>query len=250
VNLIRIAIACLCSGILFAQATPAAAAPDAQALLTASDAARGGGLPGLVWNIRTKNSGSAVVDDEVTILQVKATGQNSAAEILEPLRSKGSKILQVGRNMWITKPGLRKPVAISPRQRLTGQASIGDIAATDYAHDYQGKYLRDETMNGEPCHVLDLTAARQNTTYDRILYWVSDQRQVGVHAEFLSVSGKQLKRADFIYDNRISVNGKTVPFVSRMTISDALTDARTVLDYDQIRVQAVPLSEFDAGNLQ
>jgi hypothetical protein len=79
---------------------------------------------------------------------------------------------------------------------------------------------------------------------------VSDQRQVGVHAEFLSVSGKQLKRADFIYDNRISVNGKTVPFVSRMTISDALTDARTVLDYDQIRVQAVPLSEFDAGNLQ
>ncbi len=236
--------------LLLALSAAVHAEPDAQALLAASDAARGGGLPGLVWDIRAANSGSAVRDDEVTVLRVKAADHNSVAEILEPLRSQGSKILQVGRNMWITKPGLKKPVAISPRQRLTGQASIGDIAATDYAHDYTPKYLREEALNGEPCHVLELTAARQNTTYDRILYWVSEKRNVGVHAEFLSVSGKHLKRADFIYDNHISVGGKPYPFVSRMTISDELTDARTVLDYANVKVQAVPLSEFDAGNLQ
>jgi hypothetical protein len=65
-------------------------------------------------------------------LRLKAADNASLAEYLEPLRSKGSRILQVGRNMWFTKPGLRKPVAISPRQRLTGQAAIGDIAATNY----------------------------------------------------------------------------------------------------------------------
>ena len=78
-------------------------------------------------------------DQEDQTLRIKATdhatGTSSVAEVLQPIGSKGSKMLQVARNMWITKPGLRKPVAISPRQRLTGQASIGDIAATDYTRD-------------------------------------------------------------------------------------------------------------------
>jgi len=224
--------------------------PDAVALLAASDTARGGGSPGLTWEIAVRNSGSLVRDDEVTILQVKAHDRNSVAEIFEPLRSKGSKILQVERNMWITKPGLRKPVAISPRQRLSGQASIGDITATDYAHDYTPKYLRSETVDGEPCHVLELTAARQNTTYDRIVYWISDKRHVGVHADFMSVSGKRIKRADFTYGNRVTVDGKQVPFVSRMSIQDELTDGKSVLDFSKVRVGPIAQSEFDAGNIQ
>ena len=225
-------------------------APDPTALLAASDAARGGGSPGLTWEISVRNSGSLVRDDEVTVLQVKAHDRNSVAEIFEPLRSKGSKILQVDRNMWITKPGLKKPVAISPRQRLTGQASIGDIAATDYAHDYTPKYLRAEAIDGEPCHVLELTAARQNTTYDRIVYWISDTRHVGVHADFMSVSGKRIKRADFAYDNRVAIDGKQVLFVSRMSIQDELTDGKSVLDFSKVRVGPIAQSEFDAGNIQ
>ena len=238
------------AALLFGAPVFAQNAPDAGALLAASDTARGGNSPGLIWEISVRNSGSLVRDDEVTMLQVKAHDRNSVAEIFEPLRSKGSKILQVDRNMWITKPGLRKPVAISPRQRLTGQASIGDIAATDYAHDYTPKYLRMETLAGEPCHVLELTAARQNTTYDRIVYWISDTRHVGVHADFMSVSGKRIKRADFAYDNRVTVDGKAAPFVSRMTIQDELTDGKSVLDFAKIRVGAIAASEFDAGNIQ
>jgi hypothetical protein len=240
----------LIGALLVVTTAMAQAEPDATALLAASDIARGGGSPGLTWDISIRNSGSQVDDDEVTKLVVKATSHNSVAEIYEPIRSKGSKILQVDRNMWITKPGLRKPVAISPRQRLTGQASIGDIAATDYAHDYTPQYLRTDTINGERCYVLELTAARQNTTYDRIVYWISDSRRVGVHADFMSVSGKRIKRADFVYDNRIAVNGKSQLFVSRMTIQDELTDAKSVLDFSKIRVGAVSASEFDVGNIQ
>lgn len=226
------------------------AEPNVQALLAASDRARAGGLPGLVWDVRVTNTGSSVIDNEPSTLRLKAADNASLAEYLEPLRSKGSRILQVGRNMWFTKPGLRKPVAISPRQRLTGQASIGDIAATNYAHDYKAKYLREESFNGEPCYVLDLTSARDNTTYDRITYWISVKLQVGIHAEFLSVSGKRLKQADFVYDNKINVNGTAIPFISNMTIADALTDAKTVLEFSKIKVEAVPRSEFDISNLQ
>ncbi|MBV8617864.1 MAG: outer membrane lipoprotein-sorting protein [Curvibacter sp.] len=243
---------CLALGLIGLAALPLARAdePDAAQLVKSADQARGGGLAGLVWEVFAHNSGSGADDQPDQRLRIKAIDNASVAEVLDPPNSKGARMLQVERNMWLTKPGLKKPVAISPRQRLTGQAAIGDIAATNYARDYQARYLRQENVGDEPCHVLDLTAANRQTTYDRITYWVSVRRGVAVQAEFLSLSGKKLKSAQFEYDNSITVRGRSLPFVSRMSIADALTDARTTLQYSQVKVQAVPASEFDVGNLQ
>jgi hypothetical protein len=105
-------------------------------------------------------------------------------------------------------------------------------------------------INKEQCHVLELTANNRQTTYDRLLYWISEGQGVGVRAEFYSLSGKLLKYAEFEYANRIDIQGKAVPFISRMVITDALTDARTTLDYGQIKVQAIPLDQFDVSRLQ
>lgn len=225
--------------------------PDPVQLLKRSDQARGGGLPGLTWEIRSQNSGSRANEDDPPMrLLIKAADNSSLAETLEPLRSKGARMLQVERNMWLTKPGLKKPIPISPRQRLTGQAAIGDIAATNYVRDYTPKFLREEVVNGERCYVLELSSNTRQATYDRLLYWVSASRGVGVQAEFHSLSGKKLKSAQFEYGNRVEVQGKTVSFVSRMLISDALTDAKTTLDYSRIAVKAIPASEFDVSHLE
>jgi len=223
---------------------------DAMQWLKSSDQARGGGFSGLVWEVHTTSTGTGMEDQTPQVLRLKAIDTASVAEVLEPPNSKGSKILQSERNMWISKPGLKKPVAISPRQRLTGQAAIGDIAATNYARDYSATYLRDETVGDEPCHVLELTAVNRQTTYDRIVYWVSARRGVALRADFLSLSGKRLKSAEFEYGNSIIANGKSLAFVSRMTIADALTDARTTLDYRRVKPQVLSPSEFDVGNLQ
>ena len=231
---------------------PACAAdPDPVQLLKRSDQARGGGLPGLTWEMRSQNSGSQANEDDPPMrLLIKASDNASLAETLEPLRSKGARMLQVERNMWLTKPGLKKPIPISPRQRLTGQAAIGDIAATNYVRDYTPKLLREESVNGERCFVLELTANTRQATYDRLLYWVSASRGVGVQAEFHSLSGKKLKSAQFEYGNRIEVQGKAASFVSRMLISDALTDAKTTLEYSHILVKAIAASEFDVSHLE
>lgn len=225
------------------------AAPDAMALLKQSDLSRGGGLPGLSWTVRVHNTGSDGDAQDMT-LRVRAVRTSSVAETLEPLRSKGSKMLQVGRAMWLSKPGLKKPIPISPRQRLTGQAAIGDIAATNYAHDYAASFARDDLANGEPCHVLELKAVDRQATYDRVLYWISKARGVAVRAEFLSLSGKRLKLAGFSYDNVLRHDGRTLPFVSTMTIADELTGARTELQYGDVRVRSIPDSEFDVGHLE
>jgi hypothetical protein len=233
----------------FFLAGPLHAEPDPLALLKLSDQARGGGLPGLSWYVDVVNTGNGT-DDQSMRLHIKATDSASIAETFEPLRSKGTKMLQVGYNMWLSKPGLKKPVPISPRQRLTGQAAIGDIAATNYQRDYTVKFLRDEMINKQQCHVLELTANNHQTTYDRLRYWISEGQGVGVRAEFYSVSGKLLKHAEFEYENRIEIQGKSVPFISRMVITDALTDARTTLDYSQIKVQAISPDQFDVSHLE
>jgi outer membrane lipoprotein-sorting protein len=228
---------------------PLHAEPDPLTLLKLSDQARGGGLPGLSWYVDVVNTGNGT-DDQGMRLRIKATDTASVAETFEPLRSKGSKMLQVDYNMWLSKPGLKKPIPISPRQRLSGQAAIGDIAATNYQRDYTVKFLRDEMMDKKQCHVLELTAKNRQTTYDRVLYWISEGHSVGVRAEFYSLSGKLLKQAEFEYANRIEIQGKSVPFISRMVITDALTDARTTLDYSQVKVQSIPPDQFDVSHLE
>ncbi len=227
----------------------AAAAPDAQILLRHADRARGGGLPGIVWEIKlTSRDGDKVSDAQR--LEVRAVEDASIAETLEPVRFKGSRLLQVGRNMWLTRPGLSKPIPISPRQRMSGQASNGDIAATNYVGDYEAKLDGDEVVDGEACYVLDLTARQKRATYDRIRYWVSVKREVGIKAEFFSLSGKLLKTARFDYGNGIEYEGRRIPFVSRMTIRDALMDAETTLDFGTVKVKKIAASEFDLGQMQ
>ncbi|HZW26564.1 MAG TPA: outer membrane lipoprotein-sorting protein [Gallionella sp.] len=234
---------------LLCAASSAFAAPDAHSILKNSDQARGGGLQGIVWEIRLQSRDGAKMDEPQRII-VKAVDESSVAETQEPVRFKGSKLLQVERNMWLTKPGLSKPIPISPRQRMSGQASNGDIAATNYAGDYDAQMNATETLDSEPCYVLDLTAKHKRATYDKIRYWVSVKRGVGLKAEFYSVSGKLLKTARFEYDNAIEHDGRRIPFVSKMTIRDALIDAETTMEFGTVKVKKIAASEFDLGQMQ
>jgi hypothetical protein len=160
-------------------------------------------------------------------------------------------VLMVDRNMWFIRSGLKKPVSISPRQKLMGDAANGDIASTNYAEDYSGVLSGDETIKGEACYVLDLKAAGKNVTYDRIRYWVSKERLVGVKADFYTISGKLFKTANFKYDNRVRTPaGEDIPFVSELTIHDAIRpDKVTTLRYSNIKMQAIPDSTFNLNVL-
>ncbi|BCK88541.1 hypothetical protein MIZ01_2346 [Sideroxyarcus emersonii] len=228
---------------------PAAAVPDANRILQDADRARGGSLPGIVWEIRvTSHDADRVAEPQR--MRVMAMGDASVAETLEPARLKGYRVLQVGRDMWLARPGLSRPVPISPHQRLIGQAANGDIAATNYAGDYDARLAGTEPLAGEACYVLDLHAKNKRVTYDRIRYWVSVRRMVGIKAEFESVSGKLLKTARFEYGNTIEAGGKSLPFVSRMVIEDALSDAETTMEFSGVQVRQIDASAFDLGQAQ
>ena len=238
-------IALLC----LAPLAPASGPPAAKASLETPAQGRGGGRPGTVWETRPATRDGDRVDEPQRLI-VKAVDESSVAETQEPPRFKGSKLLQVDRNMWLTKPGLSKPIPISPRQRMSGQASNGDIAATNYAGDYDAQLRGEETIDSERCHVLELTAKHKRTTYDRIRYWVSVKSETALKAESYSLSGKLLKTARFEYGNTIEHDGKRIPFVSKMVIRDTLIDAETTMEFGTVKVNPVAASEFDLGQMQ
>jgi hypothetical protein len=183
-------------------------------------------------------------------IKIQFRDDSSLAEFVSPRKVKGRKLLMRERNMWFIKPGLRKPVPISARQKLMGGASNGDIASTDYAGDYKAKFLQEEEQNGSRCYVFNLTAIDKNTTYDRIVYWVNIEKGVAERADFYTVSGKHFKTALFEHENRITVNGDRVPFVSKMTITSAMVkDDITTMTYHDVKVKSIPASRFNLNLL-
>jgi hypothetical protein len=216
-------------------------------ILAHADRARGN-LEGIEWSIDMESIEMGRKQERT--IMVQARGHNSLAEFISPPKVKGQKLLMIDRNMWFVKPGLSKPVPISPRQKLMGGAANGDIASTDYAGDYEPLSVSDESFNGELCYLLDLKAVNKKATYDQIQYWVSKERLVGVKADFFTVSGKRFKSAAFEYKNNIRIDGNTLPFISKMIITDAVIKENiTTMSYGEVTIKQIPDSVFNLNLL-
>jgi len=234
------------SGIAF-HTKPLIADISPKKILSMADEARGN-VEGIEWEIKIESIENG--RKQFRTLKIKARDFNSLAEFLLPPKVKGRKLLMIDRNMWFIKPGLRKPVPISPRQKLMGGASNGDIASTNYAGDYEATSVSEDTVNEELCYLLDLIASNKKVTYDRIRYWISKKRLVGVKSEFFTVSGKMLKSATFEYGNSILIQGKPKPFVSKMVITDAIVKSNvTTMNYSKVKLKKIPDSTFNLNLL-
>ncbi|MCD4742786.1 MAG: outer membrane lipoprotein-sorting protein [Desulfobacteraceae bacterium] len=217
-------------------------------ILHSADLARGSDT-GLEWTIKIESIEAEKKQNNT--LNLKTSNFNSLAEFLTPAKVKGRKLLMRDRNMWFIKPGLSKPVPISPRQKLLGGASNGDIASTNYTGDYTiTKFNENADFDNQPCFIFDLKAINKKVTYDRIRYWVSKEKFVGIKAEFYTISGKLFKTATFEYDNKIKTNNESRLFVSRMIIINAvLKNDITTMYYSKIKIKKIPDSTFNLNLL-
>jgi outer membrane lipoprotein-sorting protein len=225
-----------------------AAAINPQKLLQDSDRSRGGIKEGLSW----KSKVTTTEDGEKTEREflVKAKGNDAYVEAAAPARTKGEVFIFNDRTMWFYKPSLKKPVSISPRQKLSGQAANGDIASTNYARDYTPTLERSEQFEGKKTHVLLLKAKAPNLTYEQIRYWIDDQKSIAVKAEFLTLQGAVFKVAKIEYGNNLVIEGKSLPFVHRMTITDAkFQNNSSIIEYDSPKIEEHPASLFNVNNL-
>ena len=211
--------------------------------------ARGGDVEGLIFEA-TLTSYRGEEELKSYTLQIESDGDNSLASFLAPSRSRGLKMLIRSRNMWFLSPSTKRPVPISPRQRLLGEASNGDIATTNYSRDYEATIVGEEIVDDTPCHVLSLVATNDNATYAKLRYYISKEQKLGIRAEYLTASDRLLKVAHLEYNNSLSVDDRELAFVSRMTVVDGInTRDRTVMKYSDVRVESISRDRFDTRSL-
>ena len=124
------------------------AAPNAEEILTASDAIRNPGKPFAVTVTLTEFLNGRQVDTS-TLRSYSRTerqgGQfSSLIQFVIPARDAGKLILKNGNDMWFYDPTSKASVRLSPQQRLLGQASNGDVVTVNLAKDYQATIAAEE----------------------------------------------------------------------------------------------------------
>lgn len=152
----------------------------------------------------------------------------------------GQKMLMIEDNYWLLMPKSRRPIRITPMQKLLGEASVGDISTLTWSEDYQGEWVQQESVeldNGEQVttHKLKLTAKTKGASYQSIDLWLTTDRAFPIKADLYLRSGKLAKQAWFDEGKR---NG--LPSVVAMSLLDKIQpNKRTLIEYQEISEQSL-----------
>ena len=180
----------------------AAGAQSAHDIIAAADRVRNPSEPFRLSLTLTEYVRSQPKDQTILVVyskEDKATGQfRNLVRYVEPPRDAGKMALLDGQNLWFYDPAAKSSVRISTQQRLVGQASVGDVLTVNFAVDYTGTMLSDETINdadrkSRDCWHLDLRAASATAVYSRAEYWVEKGTFRPIKTKFWSDSGRVLK---------------------------------------------------------
>jgi len=226
---------------------------DYKEILKESDFYRGGQIPGIIWDLQVQNIELDKLKNEIT-LKVEASAQDNQQftliNFLKPKKYSGQKMLLRDNNMWFIKTGMRRPVPISGRQRLTGTASNADVATTNYYLDYNINETTNETVNGELCFVMELVAKNNLVSYSKIKYWIRQKDRKGIKAEYYAKSGKLIKIAYIEYNNIAEYQNIKHRFVSKVTITDAINKKdKTILNISVPTFKSFSNSKFQKNTL-
>lgn len=165
------------------------AANEADVLLNKSEAFRGFGQSYTMDVVITDVSADNKQQSEYQVSIKDNT--TSLVEQVAPEKAKGRKMLMIKNDLWLYTPEIKKPIRIGLAQKLSGEASNGDITKTDFLNDYKPAILE----KNKKFIKLSLTSTNKDTTYIKIIYYISAVDYKPLKAEFLASSGKHLKTA-------------------------------------------------------
>jgi len=237
----------LCALTLHRSALAAEAAPDeAREILTRADRIR---FPTEGFQVEvTITSAAPDADPEVRAYRILSKGNNLTIVLTTaPEIDRNQMLLMRDHDLWAYLPNLTQPLRLPLSQRLTGQVANGDLARANFSGDYDPKILRQEKIENETFHVLELEAVDQWVTYRRVLLWVNVKNDRPLKAEFYAVSGRLLKTCH--YAGFHPMGGATRP--TRLIIEDALRNGyRSTLEYSAMKLRDLPDKIFSKDYLK
>lgn len=156
----------------------------------------------------------------VTMDGFKSGDDRGLARYTDPPKEKGTVYLRRDDSTYIYLPAAEKVARVGPKQTFGGgDFNNGDVFRLALTRDYDASLAGEETVEGVPCHVLELKARNRGVAYDRVRYLVrKDGTYFPCMAEYFTISGKKLKtlRSDEIE----TIGGRKRP--TRLIMANAL----------------------------
>lgn len=169
--------------------------------------------------------------------QVYAGKDNQSLVLFKSTADAGQKVLISGKDFWLLMPKSRRPMRITPMQKLLGEASLGDVATLSWSKDY---HTAAEVADGKTI-TLELQANNEAASYQRINLTLNAADQFPLSAHLYLRSGVLAKTASFERGER---DGK--PAIVAMSLQDKLQPrSKTVIRYKMVTPVDIPAKVFN-----
>jgi len=203
-----------------------AAQMDMQKRLTQADAYRmlGGSTKSLIEVSQLEGSELK----KMQVYEVYSKQGKGSLVLFKSTSDSGQKMLMLEDKFWMFMPKSRRPIRITPMQKLLGDASAGDISALSWRDAYEIA-SSDAAFDHEGVTAvkLSLKSAVKGNTYDRIELILSLEDNFPLKADLYLKSGKKAKIATFEKGQR---DGNTI--VASMKLKDSIqNESETVIAY-------------------
>ncbi|WMU75508.1 outer membrane lipoprotein-sorting protein (plasmid) [Enterobacter bugandensis] len=184
---------------------------------------------------------------DISMRFIKPDGETKAdarslARLTFPPRDKGKVLLSDGYALWFYTPELRRPVPVSPQQRLIGQIANGDVIVTNFEYAYRAALQGEVPCGDKICYSLLLERKSAEATWPKIRYYVEkegDNRPF--KASYYSLDARLFK--EVTYHDFKPVLGRMRP--TKIVVQDARNGKRySVMEYSDIRQESLPDSWF------
>lgn len=226
-------------------------APDPVELLAKADAYRNFKGKSFTFDLKLRSL-EADKAEQVFDLKVEILDSHTSMVIYDaPVSERGKALLMSEQNLWFHTPTSQKPIRITPQQRLLGEASNGDVASTDFSGDYQPVYVRAETVEGVPCHVLDLGAKPNSlAAYEKLTLWLRQDDFKPYKADFFAASGKLLKSAYYSRYEKLADLGDKEQLTGIRIVNPLVEGKETLMEYTHFNITELPASRFTTSALR
>lgn len=178
-------------------------------------------------------------------IEMSKSGKNQALVYFHsPAIEKGRKILRRDDSMWMYLPSTKKIIRVSSKQSLlNGDFSFADMTRLDFIEDYNVLSMK----STDDAFILSLSAKNRSITYERVEYKISKYTFMPVEIEYLSLTGKVLKKLTFL--KPIAYGALVRPSVFLM--QDSLHPSKTTsLVFESLSLEVnLPAGIFDPARL-
>ena len=135
----------------------------------------------MTMELRNKQGDTSVREIRIKTLEVANDGDKSMSIFDQPADVKGTAFLTFSHALepdeqWLYLPSLKRVKRINSKNKsgpfMGSEFAYEDIASQEVAK-YTYKYLRDETLNGVDCFVIERYPAYEHSGYTRQLGWIN-----------------------------------------------------------------------------